>query len=289
MKKLTAAAAVLFAAVGAVQALDFDRGADLSAFVKQAGDLRVNTEVSYYGKTCETIMLAASESFAAKDLVSVRYTDRTELIPAEDQGNSAVRIVPYKTGSFVSRVSITRSASRVYPWEKESFSVCALGSELNFSVVSGANQYRLVSAVTPLEDSAQSAAYELAAVKKLPIGPDPEGIKMTEFKAGQAGVYTFSAFDKWASYYAGEKVRFTARVFETVTSYPDAQAWDQAPAVYRRQVAELQLELPAASDYRLTFPLGQVPAGSNYGVSIGFSRIGVISTPEEVEAAVFPL
>ena len=287
MKKGILGAAVLFglAAGGSAGAVDFDRGADIGEVAAQARALRVNIEATYYREACQTITLGAGDNAAAKDLVSVQYADKTEEI-SYDQGGPVVSVVPYETGRFTTRVSITRYASGMYPWEKESFRVCALAGEVTFKTIAAANRYKSVAAITPLDGSSQSAAYELRAVGKLPMGPDPEGIKAETFSAGPGGVFSFTASDKWAAHYAGEKTRFTARVLELI--YPDAQAGDQS-AVWRRQVAQAQLELPAASGYRLDFLLGQVPAGYGYEVSLSFSRIGSVSTPAEVEAAVFPL
>ena len=291
MKKKLLATIVLvsLASVGEARAIDFDRGTDIGEVIEQTKALRVNTGVSYYRSACETITLSARDNAAYKDLVSVQYADKITEVPADDQGYPAAIVVPYETGRFITRVSIVRFASGMYPWEKELFSVCALSSDLNLKVISGANRYKSVAAITPIDDNTQSAVYELRAVNKLPMGPDPKGIIVRDFKAGTNSVLNFAASDKWDSYYAGETVRFTARVFENVTEYPDAQAADQTPVVYRRQVAKAMIELPAASDYQLAFPVGQTPAGRDYGVSVSFSRIGAVSTPEEVEAAVFPL
>ena len=291
MKKQLLATLVLvsLAEAGAARAIDFDRGTDISEVIEQAKALRVNAAISYYRNACETITLTARDNAVDKDLVSVQYTDKITEVPADDQGYPAVITVPYETGRFLTRVSISRFAPDMYPWEKELFSVCALGSDLNFKVISGANRYKSVATITPVDSSSQNAVYELRAVNKLPMSPDPKGITVRDFKADPNGVLNFSASDKWDSYYAGETVRFTARVFENVTEYPDGQAPDQTPVVYRRRVAQAMMELPAASDYQLAFPVGQVPAGRDYGVSVSFSRIGPVSTPEEVEAAVFPL
>lgn len=277
----------LLVSAGAARAIDFDRGADIGEVIRQANALQINPAVTYYRNTCKTITLAAQENAAAIDLVSVQYADQAEEIPS-DQGGPAFVMVPHETGRFTTRVSIERFAAGLYPWEKESFSVCALGSDVNFKVISGASQYKRVAAITPLDDSSQSAVYELSAIKKMPMNPDPLGIIVSEFASG-GGVLSFTASDKWSAYYAGEKVVFTARVFEKVTIEPDAQASDQTPIGYRRQISQTQLELFVAPGYRLAFPIEHIPVGPDYGVSVSFSRIGSISTPEEVEAAVFPL
>jgi hypothetical protein len=287
MKKLLLAAAVLgcLAQAGAAGGIDFDRGAGLGEAIAQAGLQQVNTEVSYYRNACQTITLGAGENFAALDLVSGLYADRTEVI-SWDQGGPVVTVTPYETGRFTTKTTLARAANGMYPWEKETFLVCALGSEVTFKVTAAANKYKSVAEITPLDAVSQSAAYALRAVAKLPMSPDPAGIKVADFRAGPGGTVAVSASDKWAAYYAGETVRFTARVLETV--YPDAQSPDQS-AVWHREVARAQVELPAAAAYAPVFQLGQLPAGYGYTVSVSFARLGAVSTPEEVEAAVFPL
>ncbi|MBI5630816.1 MAG: hypothetical protein HY921_08030 [Elusimicrobia bacterium] len=172
--------------------------------------------------------------------------------------------VPGFLYSEIARISL-QDRRPLLPWESDSFRVCLEGPWLSIYQLESGYDYKLVRG---------GPDFALAPVKKIPMGPDPNGIAVESL----SGSLQLGLQDKWASYYQGEKI-FLKLVVKKEVNFP----WDPTVAV-------IDATMTVALDYKVNlldyadkFDGKPVP-GSKYYVQVSFKRLGAVSTDEQVKA-----
>ena len=159
-------------------------------------------------------------------------------------------------------VQLTLTERRpLLPWEYDAFEVCLDGPWLDIRQGESAYDYKLV-AMRP-------DGFELQPERRRPMSPDPAGV-LGELDARLA----LSLKDRWASYYAGERIVVKVELKRHVRFWPDVVV-----------LAEKELELPVADSYSvpLTRFSGEfseaLEGGKEYYVRYSIKRLGAVSRP----------
>ncbi|MBI3565151.1 MAG: hypothetical protein HY079_08145 [Elusimicrobia bacterium] len=265
---LLAAAAV---SAHAVTDASFDAGVDVSALAARAKDAAKKDDAavkasyiggSRYDTDCVRFTFSATDA-PVTDRVWLRSQEWvTECQPVGDPRRGGGQQCWDRPGfSYSEAVRITlRDRQPLLPWEHDSFRVCLQGPWVYTDALETAYDYTLVS------NGADGGDIVLAAGRKIPQSPDPGGISGT--LTAQLKM-TFA--DKWASYYAGEKVVLKIELKKVVKFWPDAT------------VLTKDVELPAAAAYAADLnafvaEMASKPeAGKQYYAKYSFKRVGSVS------------
>jgi len=173
--------------------------------------------------------------------------------------------------TYNQRVQVTlRERKEMYPWEHDSFRVCLSGPWLDVDQLSTAYDWKLVSG------GSRDGNLVLAPGNKRQMKPDAAAIT-----AQLRSDLTLALHDKWASYYAGEKVVLKIALLREVDNWFDPT------------LVEKELEYAAVPS---TIDLKQfsgefsekLKAGKRYYVKLEFKRLGSVSKPDSVKAGETP-
>lgn len=168
--------------------------------------------------------------------------------------------------TYNERVQVTlKDRKQLYPWETDSFRVCLQGPWLDAAQLATAYDYKMVSGGN------RNGNLVLTPGNKRQMKPDASAVTGQVLSDG-----TLKLNDRWASYYAGEKVVLKLKVNREVRNWPDST------------VGETELEagaVPAAVDLKA---FAKLEAGKRYYVKIEFKRVGSISKDDWVSAGETP-
>lgn len=163
--------------------------------------------------------------------------------------------------SWTQQARITVSNPKpLLPWEHDSFRVCLMGPWLSADALDTAYKYTVTS------QGQDSGSIVVVAGAKTPEAADPAGVT-GDLNASLA----LNLSDKWASYYAGERITVRVELKKVVKFWPDAQ------------VFEKDVDLPVASSYpldlaKLAAQAGQkLEAGKQYYAKYSIKRVGTVS------------
>ena len=154
-----------------------------------------------------------------------------------------------------------RNRQSLFPWEKEIFEVCLEGSWLNLYSVRTAHEYKA---------NRSGGDYVLNAGARKAMEPDAGGIAASAPAARDKAVAVVFK-DRWASYYAGEKVKIKASLKREVEGWFDPT------------LKEVEVVFDAAEGYTIDFNAyakdfsEALKPGKKYYVEWGFSRHGKVS------------
>lgn len=248
-------------------AVDFDKGIDASAILKQAKEAaKTDTKVvdAQYVGGRRTVQDCVTVSFGANDpavsptfsLRSVEYIE--ECYQTGDPRNGGGRQCYERPGmSYHELASVTlQDRQPLLPWERDTFRVCLDGPWLSLYGIETAYDYRLISGGN------YNGRYVLAPGRKVAQRPDPVGV-LGELDPAMR----FSLKDKWTSYYAGESIEIKYALKKHVENWFDPV------------VAEGSVTVPVAESYLVDLSKSSgLQNGKSYYVEYSIRRIGKVST-----------
>lgn len=267
-------AALLLAAVAApafaVTDASFDAGVDAGALVarakeaakKDAAPVKAAYVGNRYDMDCVRFTFAPQDALVT-DRVWLRSQEWvTECRPVGDPRHGGGQQCWDRPGYSYSEAVrlVLKDRGALLPWEHDSFRVCLQGPWLYTDALETAYDYTLVN------DGYGSGDVVLRAGRKIAQSPDPAGIAGTMTPQLKL---TFA--DKWASYYAGEKVVLKLELKKVVKFWPD------------QTVLTKEVELPVAASYAadLNAFVGEMAskpeAGKQYYAKYSFKRVGSVS------------
>lgn len=257
----------LLAALLAVPVQAFDDGVDASALLSQARQTAAETPVPENKRRrsdvdCRVVSFRA-DSGTVSPTIHLRSQEWVEECrPAGDPRHGGV-ICTERPGIVHRReVSIHLSERRpLLPWEYDAFEACLDGYWLRVRQLESAYKYRV-------SDEDRAGRVAAVPVAKTPMSPDPVGV------VGElAEDLTLSLRDRWARYYAGERIVFKLELKRHVPIFPDAT------------LVEKELELPVAETYSFDFKswAGEfsqaLESGKEYYAAYSIKRVGQVSKP----------
>ncbi|MDE2143159.1 MAG: hypothetical protein KGJ84_12185, partial [Elusimicrobia bacterium] len=153
------------------------------------------------------------------------------------------------------------------PWERDSFRVCLQGPWVYTDTIEAAYDYKNVSS------GRDGGDIVLAAGRRTPESPDPVGVL-----ADLGAQLKLNFTDKWASYYAGEKIVLKVELKKVVKFWPDATLLDK------------EVTLPVAASYAVDLNQfagsfsSKPEAGKQYYVKYSIKRVGSVSNDHDTKA-----
>ncbi|UPT73281.1 MAG: hypothetical protein M0D55_15540 [Elusimicrobiota bacterium] len=268
MKTLLALSALLLAAPALAEtpAVNFDQGIDASAILagaKAAAKKDATVVSAMYPGGRRTLPDCVSVSFGANDpaasptfeLRSTEYVE--ECYQTGDPRHGGGRQCYERPGrTYHERASVTiRDRQPLLPWERDTFRVCLDGPWLSISEIETAYDYRLISGGN------YNGAYVVAPGKKVAQRPDPVGV-LGELDSAMA----FTLKDRWASYYAGERIEIKWTLKKDVPNWFDPV------------IGEGSFSADAAPSYAADLSkAGKLESGKSYYVEYSIRRLGKVS------------
>ncbi|TPW20936.1 MAG: hypothetical protein FD126_1186 [Elusimicrobia bacterium] len=266
--------AAVLASVSTAQAapsVNFDKGLDAKAFLSQAKkEAKADkTDLKGAGLKYRTERDCARFTFSpdgptTSEAVWLRSTEYyEECYNTGDPRNGGGRYcheVPRYTHRERVQLEL-RNRQKLFPWEKETFEVCLDGSWLNLYSIRTAHEYKA---------NRSGGDYVLNAGARKAMDPDSNGIEASA-PAAQDKAVAVAFKDRWASYYAGEKVKIKASLKREVEGWFDPT------------LKEVEVVFDAAETYTLDFNAyakdfsEALKPGKKYYVEWGFSRHGKVS------------
>lgn len=258
-------------AAGAVTAHAFDQGVDAKAALAAAKEGAKEDKAAVEGKALKYRAERDCARFSfdpegpeVSESVWLRSTEYDEECHTSGDprngGGRWCREVPRWTHR--ERVQLRlEGRQKLFPWEKETFEVCLEGRWLSLYTVAAAHDYKA---------NRSGGDYTLHAGARKAMNPDRGGIQAEAPVAKDAALaVTFK--DRWASYYAGEKVKIKATLKREVEGWFDPT------------LKEVEVEFDAADSYEIDFNKyaadfsERLKPGKKYYVEYGFSRHGKVS------------
>lgn len=264
-------AAVSVAAAHAAPSVDFDKGVDAKAFLSAAKtaakedktDLKAAANKSRAERDCARFTFTP-EGPTVSDSVWLRSTEYEEQCHQTGDprhgGGRQCHEVPRWTHRERVQLEL-RNRQDLFPWENEIFEVCLEGRWLDLRSIRVAHDYR---------GTSSAGYYTLNAGARKAMDPDRNGIAAGA-PAAQSKAVVVEFKDRWASYYAGEKVMIKAALRREVEGWFDPT------------LKEVELEFDAADAYSIDFNAyakdfsEALKPGKKYYVEWGFSRLGKVS------------
>lgn len=249
----------------AARSQDFEQLLDSRAFLSQAR--MESTSIGRRDTDCATVSLGHNEEVS--QYVSLRSTEWYEecyWVPGDPRrggGHRQCYTRPGRTYHENARVRVTERKA-LLPWERDTFRLCLSGPWLDARPVATAYKYR--------QAGSTFGEVTFAPGEKQATKPDPAGIAVESLTP--ALVLTLK--DRWASYYAGERLKLKLTVVEEVRNWPDAT------------VGTLETETASGGElYALALAQhlgGKLKAGKKYYVKVAFRRLGRVSKDDQVDA-----
>jgi len=269
MTRFAAALAVLMIAVPAFSdapAVDFDKGIDASAILKNAkASAKKDATVvpsQYMGgrrteRDCVSVSFGANDNPASHSyqLRSQEYYE--ECYQTGDPRHGGGRQCYERLGrTYYERVSVTiQDRQALLPWERDTFRVCLEGPWLSLDAIETAYDYRRISGGN------YNGAYIVAPGRKIAQRPDPVGV-LGELDSAMK----LTLKDKWASYYAGETIEIKYALKKHVENWFDTL------------VAEGSWTSAVGESYSADLSKNTFESGKKYYVEYSIRRVGKVST-----------
>lgn len=256
--------------------LNFDQGVDIKAALDQARQSAAKdtakvsaarVSATRYETDCVRFTFAPDDA-ATSEAVWLRSTEWVEECHWGDPRHGGRQCWERPGYTYRERVQITlRDRKPLLPWESDTFRVCLQGPWLDIDDVATAYDYKVVNG------GDRNGHFVLAPTKKTPMKPDPAGIAAQSLSSALA----LTLKDKWASYYAGEKVSFKLTLKKDVPNWFD-------PTLIEKEVV-----FAAADPYSVDLKAyagefsQKLEAGKKYYVKISFKRLGQVSKDSSVD------
>ncbi|MEK7858277.1 MAG: hypothetical protein AAB320_03965 [Elusimicrobiota bacterium] len=168
--------------------------------------------------------------------------------------------------SYQEQVQITLAERKpLLPWETDSFRVCLTGPWIDSRTLAAAYEYRAASG------SSRNGRLVMTPGRRTLMKPDAAGLSL-ELTAGM----TLTLRDKWASYYAGEKILLKLSFKKDLPNWFDPT------------LVDLELTLPAAEAYAIDLKQyasqfsQKLEVGKNYYVDVSFQRLASRVSKDDV-------
>lgn len=252
-------------------AVNFDQGVDAAAIVAQAktaaaaaaAEAPVAVDAASIGgrrsmPDCVTVSFGADDPAVSPTFSLNSQEWIEECYQTGDPRHGGGRQCYERPGmSYHELASVTiRDRKALLPWERDSFRVCLDGPWLSIRELETAYDYKLVSG------GSYNGAFVLAPTRKVAQRPDPVGV-LGELDSAM----TLTLKDKWASYYAGEKIEIKYTLKKDVPNWFDPV------------IAEGALTEAVADSYRVDLSKsGKFENGKSYYVEYSIRRLGAVST-----------
>lgn len=178
--------------------------------------------------------------------------------------------------TFRTSAQLNIAQRQLFPWEKESFSVCMEGPRVN--VVPTASPYSYGVDQVGMYD----ITFNMTPNYRVPTNPDPNGLNYSAFTF-KDGKFILSVADRWAAEYAGEKVSIKIELKKDGFWFFDSSKGEKTftfdtAAGYDLVFAES--DLTKTKDF-IDDSADKGP--SKYFVKWGFQRLGKVSTDKYVK------
>ncbi|MEK7234713.1 MAG: hypothetical protein AAB268_12925 [Elusimicrobiota bacterium] len=263
----TLAASLIAAPVRAeTPAVNFDQGINPSEILKQSKEAAKSDVKGVAGQDMggrRTVADCVSVSFGAYDtavsptfeLHSTEYVE--ECSQTGDPRHGGGRRCYERVGmTYYGRASVTiQDRLPLMPWERDTFRVCLDGPWLSLDEIETAYDYHLIS------DANYSGAYVVGPGRKIAQRPDPVGV-LGELDSSMH----LALKDKWAPYYAGERIEIKYALKRYVENWFDPT------------IAEGTLSSVVAESYLVDLSKNKFENGEQYYVEYSMRRVGKVST-----------
>lgn len=259
--------------------VNFDQGIDVSGILSQARKEAAKPETApikaaqmsstRYDSDCVTFRFGPNDPLQSEGvwLNSREWVEECHYEPHPPHGGGG-RYCHERPGySYRERVQVTlRERKPLYPWEADSFRVCLQGPWIDVDELETAYDYS--------RDGGGSRDGNIVLVpgRRLLTRADRAGITGS-LTAG----LKLNLADRWASYYAGEKVTLRLKLRRDVPNWFDST------------LLEKEFTFPTAEAYLVDFQAfakdfaHKAEAGKNYYVELSFKREGSVSKNDWVK------
>ncbi|HBA62184.1 MAG TPA: hypothetical protein DCZ92_15495 [Elusimicrobia bacterium] len=178
--------------------------------------------------------------------------------------------------TFRTTAQLNIAQRQLFPWERESFSVCMEGPRVN--VVPTASPYSYGVDQVGLYD----ITFNMRPNYRVPTNPDPNGLNYAAFSF-KDGKFTLSVTDRWTNEYAGEKVAIKIELMKDGFWF------------FNSSKGEKTFTFATANGYDLVFAEGDLTKNKDFVddsadkgpakfyVKWGFQRLGKVSTDQYVK------
>lgn len=291
MKKLMFAAFIVAGTAGLAAAqVNFDRGVDVKKFISEAKASETAVPavkgLGHNTRDCARFSFSdgAEQTSPRVWLRSQEYVQECTTIMQPGPNGQMVPVQncherPGMSWSQTAQIKI--GARALLPWETETFDVCLDGPFMDIYANEAAYKYSVA------RDGGYDVLYTLTPGAKTPMKADENGINFGAFSYA-GGKYTFSAADRWAKEYAGEKTEITVELYKDNVLFFDGFKGSKT------------FSFDAAETYTMTFSeddlakaAAEEPAADRgskkYFLKWGFKRVGAISKDNYVKKGKTPV
>lgn len=175
---------------------------------------------------------------------------------------------------FRATAQVNVAPRQMFPWESERFEVCMEADRVELETRNSPYRYYVD------RQGLYDVTFNLTPNYRTPTAPDKEGLYSTAF-AFRDGKFVLSVNDRWASYYAGEKVSIKVELMKDGFLF------------FNSSQGEKEFTFDAAGNYEVAFAEGDLQKTADYVdtasdlrgpkkfyVKWGFRRVGSVSTNE---------
>jgi len=179
--------------------------------------------------------------------------------------------------TFRATAQMNIAARQLFPWESERFEVCMEASRVDFETRTSPYRYSVD------RQGLYDLTFNLTPNYRVPTAPDSNGLSAVGW-AFRDGKFVLNVSDRWASYYAGEKVVIKVELVKDGFLF------------FNSSQGEKEFTFDAGSSYELAFVEGDLQKTANYVdtssdmrgpkkffVKWGFKRVGSVSTQEYIK------
>lgn len=179
--------------------------------------------------------------------------------------------------SFRSTAQVNLPERQMFPWESETFEVCQEADRQDFETRNSPYHY------TVGREGFLDVTYKLTPQYRTPTAPDSNGLGLVSWSV-RDGKFVLSVSERWAQYYAGEKVAIKVELIKDGFLF------------FNTSLGEKEFTFDTANGYELVFVEGDmvktkdfVDTGSDmrgpkkFSVKWGFRRIGSVSNGDYIK------
>jgi hypothetical protein len=178
--------------------------------------------------------------------------------------------------TFRATAQLNIAARQLFPWENERFEVCMEASRVDFETRTSPYRYSVD------RQGLYDLTFNLTPNYRVPTAPDANGLSAVTW-AFRDGKFVLNVSDRWASYYAGEKVVIKVELIKDGFLF------------FNSSQGEKEFTFDVSNGYELAFVEGDLQKTASYVdtsndmrgpkkffVKWGFKRVGSVSTQDYV-------
>ena len=179
--------------------------------------------------------------------------------------------------TFRATAQMNIPARQLFPWESERFEVCMEANRVDFETRTSPYRYSVD------RQGLYDLTFNLTPNYRTPTAPDANGMSEAGW-AFRDGKFVLNVSDRWASYYAGEKVVIKVELVKDGFLF------------FNSSQGEKEFTLDVKDGYELAFVEGDLQKTANFVdtssdmrgpkkffVKWGFKRVGSVSTQEYIK------